>query len=358
MLLLNNGVTQGKQETFLILQVFRGLAALAVLLSHIEAICQRTLGRPFSGGIYEMGPLGVDFFFVLSGFIIFHIHRRDIGNPGALPKYLVKRTLRIYPLLMLVTLAKGLYILLGGPGIPVEKFNSSSVFSSLFLLPTDSMMIIDVAWTLRHEMFFYVLFGIAILYGKRAALLLTIGGILLVLSTYWIAIPSQEYLMRFVLSPFNLEFIMGILVALCWGSFPMKRAIYPIILSIGLILMGFFLIEGRNGASDLNYHLLWGSIFSLIVLGGVGTESHYPLKVPKGLCVLGDGSYSVYLVHSSVQVAVFMLAIKFMPPGFVLTDFYLYIFAAISLIIGLAVWFMIEKPMLRISQKYVFNAYP
>lgn len=140
-------------------------------------------------------------------------------------------------------------------GGPVGKLNAASVFSSFLLLPTDSELVIDVAWTLRHGMFFYLLFGLAIIYGSRIAKILIFRGAAAILATPWISIPSREYLMRFILSPYNLEFILGISVAHLWRSRPLSRILYPTTLMVGMGLMCCFLMEGCQGLSDLNFHL-------------------------------------------------------------------------------------------------------
>jgi len=81
------------------LQVFRGFAALAVV-SHHAALSTNgfvgTLPEPFTT-FFNMGHFGVDFFFVLSGFIIMYVHMDDNCTPTALQRYTFKRLSRIYP---------------------------------------------------------------------------------------------------------------------------------------------------------------------------------------------------------------------------------------------------------------------
>jgi len=54
--------------------------------------------------VAQFGHAGVDFFFVLSGFIIFFVHGKDIGKPSRLPHYVWRRFIRIYPVYWAVTL--------------------------------------------------------------------------------------------------------------------------------------------------------------------------------------------------------------------------------------------------------------
>ncbi len=68
---------------------------------------------PFpASGLFAFGHAGVDFFFVLSGFIILHVHAGDIGRPVRLGHYLQRRFTRVYPfywvVFLLALLAMGL----------------------------------------------------------------------------------------------------------------------------------------------------------------------------------------------------------------------------------------------------------
>jgi len=86
-----------------LLQVYRGCAAMLVVLFHASARIKKLYGveRHAFLDFFDFGDAGVQFFFVLSGFIIYHIHRNDIGRVG---DYLIKRVIRIYPIYIFVTL--------------------------------------------------------------------------------------------------------------------------------------------------------------------------------------------------------------------------------------------------------------
>ena len=55
-----------------------------------------------AGAAFNFGYAGVEFFFVLSGFIMVLVHRRDFGQPSKALVFMRKRVVRIYPIYWLV----------------------------------------------------------------------------------------------------------------------------------------------------------------------------------------------------------------------------------------------------------------
>jgi exopolysaccharide production protein ExoZ len=67
------------------LQYIRGIAALLVVLYHAtNMLIESGSGYVYLHGIFQFGYMGVDIFFILSGFIIFYIHYSHIGDKGQL----------------------------------------------------------------------------------------------------------------------------------------------------------------------------------------------------------------------------------------------------------------------------------
>ena len=104
------------------IEAARALAAFAVVLLHAANLMrvEHFSGHIGLGGIFDFGYVGVDFFFVLSGFIITYVHFTDIGRIERLPRYLWRRFSRIYPIfwaiLLLVVTVTTLARLAGGNG--------------------------------------------------------------------------------------------------------------------------------------------------------------------------------------------------------------------------------------------------
>ena len=79
------------------LQVGRGVAAFMVLLFHSQVFMLNVHPESRFAHMFGFGRTGVDFFFVLSGFLMVYVHRRDFGMPRRIGVYAYKRLTRITP---------------------------------------------------------------------------------------------------------------------------------------------------------------------------------------------------------------------------------------------------------------------
>jgi peptidoglycan/LPS O-acetylase OafA/YrhL len=143
-----------KRRTLHILQVYRGLAALMVVGYHATLLLvEKYHFYGFWGGL-SWGFSGVHLFFVLSGFIICFIHYVDINRPHRAGIYLYKRFARIYPTYWVVLLVSLPALLLG-----ISHLNGYHLFENLTLLRISNHdKFVAVAWTLSHEIMFYLVF--------------------------------------------------------------------------------------------------------------------------------------------------------------------------------------------------------
>lgn len=120
-----------------ILQAGRGLAALTIVAVHANTF------NPTSD-YFLWGRFSVEFFFLLSGYVIYHVHARQSFKPQ---RYIVDRLRRIFIPYLPVGIAAGVvYAQLG---------REVDWVATLTLLPGQTALI--PAWTLQHELAFYML---------------------------------------------------------------------------------------------------------------------------------------------------------------------------------------------------------
>lgn len=290
----------------------RGLAALAVVAFHANASA-RFLGQE-TYWLLSLGEHGVDFFFVLSGFIICFIHAGDIGQPARAWNYLRKRLHRIVPTLWLIVGLCCLALIMRGKAIDPD-----SIGTSLFLYPSREPTIPLVVWTLRHEALFYCAFLLLVLHRRLGMLVIAglLGGACVQLVLAGLGRPITG-LAAFVLSPFHLDFAMGAGIALMHRRLAFRPSLWP--LALGAAAVGLALAAdqafGMNRQGLLDYTsfaaTVWtvvlGAAFALLLHGLLCAESK--ITVPALLTGLGASSYALYLVHTPVNSLVQHAAAK------------------------------------------------
>lgn len=271
------------------LQAGRGVAALLVVLYHAAAtIAAPTYwGTPVLGGVFGFGYAGVEFFFVLSGFIILYAHNRDIGQPAMAMTYLRKRIIRIYPLYLIVTLGVfALEILAGAGRDDVMRFANG-----LLLISGTTDATLGVAWTLFHEIAFYLFFVLLILNRRFGVVACAVW---FATCLIWFGREPPHY----ALASINLLFGFG--MACFWLT--RKIAVPSIWLWLGIICFfatGAETVFLRFMIDDVR-ELAFGLSAAMFICGAVCAERTGKISAPRALQVLGDASFALYLVHYPV----------------------------------------------------------
>ena len=327
------------------LQIFRGLAAFGVVIHH-AALSTNGIVDKIPTWLFEIlnhGYLGVDFFFVLSGFIIMNSHFDDTKSIHALKVYLIKRFVRIFPPYWPVSLVliMGYFVL---PGMTQGVRNDFSWLSSIFLFPDVSPPALSVAWTLIHELLFYIIFTI-FFFSSRYFTTVVIIWVLAILSTIeWADGVQFSPLLTCLISTLNLEFVMGMVVAKCSRSLTNKYAVHFLIL--GFLSMVLLLI----GQSAEEQRVMFGLPFSILILGTVLLERKVKLVLPRSLVLIGDSSYSIYLIHNPLL----SLTSRFVARlhGFASWGLGMLVGIGASLFIGFLYHRFVEKPLIFMFRQH------
>lgn len=275
------------------IEVARGVAAIMVVFYHLAHFFEANFGYLPVGNVTEIGRSGVDFFFVLSGFIIFYIHAKDIGQPSSIRPYLIKRAVRVYPIFLVMLMVQ----------LSLTPFVSSLSFPDIFeilkqatLLPLgESNLILGVSWTLHYEITFYLMF-VTLLFNKRIGLLVSVLWLISVIVNNYIV--SERWSEHLLLSSSNIQFFMGAFVGYVLNKVGGRW--HSLFTASGfLYLVGIWGLEIVDDAyltlAVENIH--YGIAFSLIVLGISLSEKNKGITFPSLLLTLGKASYSIYLCH-------------------------------------------------------------
>jgi len=276
------------------LQSGRGLAALGVLLFHSsQATGARIAPLPsWLEAVFATGYLGLDFFFVLSGFIILTSHMHDPKTFDAARTYFAKRVMRIFPPYLPVSIALlvALWLMPQLSQTVHGPLPAPSLLSSLLLVPDDAPPALTIAWTLIFEMVFYTIF-LVFFVSTRAflwAMVLWGAGILM-----WTG--SESAVLDTVFGARNLEFMMGMGVAF------LVRARWGKASGFLALMIGAIALIATTVMLPTHPPLVVGACFAAIVFGLVILERNDAMRMPAALVSLGDASYALYLTHNPVQ---------------------------------------------------------
>jgi exopolysaccharide production protein ExoZ len=328
------------------IEAVRGLAALLVTLfhgSHVILLATGNNAPPFAG-FFGFGHAGVPFFFVLSGFIIFFVHRSDIGQALRLGEFAWRRVTRIYPLFLVVMLPVTLKTIAAG------AFRWDHFICSLLLLPQAEWPMLIPAWTLMHEALFYLLFALAI-WRARLGRLVLLGWLCLFVGALIVSPDLGRgfigNLGRALLSPYNLLFLLGVGVA--WivqrGALRFARLL-AVLGALAFIATGMVEIGGVFPAltqGSLALVLLYGVSSMLIITGLAAAERAGTLAPGRLAGMLGAMSYPLYLTHGMTISIVMTLAgwSRFKGPDWLL----LLLATALACGAAMLVHFWIEVPI-------------
>jgi len=330
------------------LHLLRAIAALGVVHFHITSVAGLRLD-------WDVGSRGVDVFFVISGFIIAYI---GTSKPD---QFFIRRLIRVVPFYWAATL-----VVFAAVHVAPRLFRTTEggvthlLFSLLFLprelpgQPGEVFPTLILGWSLNYEMYFYVLFALALrFFPKHAPLLccvaiVAIGGAIR-------AFASSSSTLEFYARPIALEFCFGVGVfyAFRWldrhKSALAKRAVGRWLL--GLVLVGslaLLVLFEHYERDTVARHLSAGIPSFFLVLSALLLERVYGVaSKSRVIYLLGEASYVIYLVHPYIIYSVLRLVIRD-PNGLSSPVLALLIVGllALSSVIGVAIHLWFEKPVM------------
>lgn len=289
------------------LDAIRGLAAVAVMEYHLL-----TSGSPIPGWIgralrvaFGAGWVGVDVFFVLSGFLITGILLDARPKAGYYRDFYIRRAFRILPVyygsaLLAILAVVGLGLDISWPGV-------GCALAFLANVPIPNAAPFGPYWSLAVEEHFYFAWPWVVRRASsRALVTLCVSGLLampVLRALFW----RHEFI--YSLTPFRLDgLLLGALIAQLWrarGGVTARRAVLAAVGlgGTGLCLGALLLVRHATSRTTMLGAALQFTAIDLFVAGGFvlvlvlarNVTSRRGLLVPLGW--LGDVSFSVYLNH-------------------------------------------------------------
>ncbi|WP_262965703.1 acyltransferase family protein [Methylobacter psychrophilus] len=287
------------------IQSLRAIAAIFVLLMHLTFIEQKYgAGKSIMPEVFHYGSIGVDIFFVISGFIMAMITKNLFGTSCEY-KFLYKRCIRIFPIYWFYSLLVLGVFLFKPEIVNSTQGNQVNIIKSLLLLPDKNLPLLMVGWSLIYEIYFYFIVTLALRTVKdtRYPLFLIIWAFAVVLIS-WVfsefSLTKESPWFNVMTSPLCLEFISGSFIALFYHRVkPSYGVIFLgtgtlVILTTPVYMVSISVPYIPGGWANT---AIFGTGAFLLVLGTVVCEQKLKLVLPKWLTKIGDASYSLYLSH-------------------------------------------------------------
>jgi exopolysaccharide production protein ExoZ len=293
---------QGELQRLRSIQVLRAVAALLVLFGHALR--------------WPTGGVGVDLFFVISGYIM-----ASIAPGRSWQQFMGDRLWRIMPVYWLNLL----------PWFLIAAFTGSLSYertiASLTLWPvfsTYTQPYLELGWTLMFEMLFYAAVAFSLRFGWKLPIVAYLA---------FLSMGGSSPMTQFLGNPLIVEFLAGVVIF----HLPRNPRIGAVTLACGAALL-LFVPRGLVAGPTLDYGTLWirvifpGYLSAMIVYGALNFESRFQHPLFKPLVLLGDASYSLYLGH--------WLIVKYLPVPWPTK-------VALAIIAALAMYRWVEIPLRR-----------
>jgi peptidoglycan/LPS O-acetylase OafA/YrhL len=322
-----------------ILDPMRGVAALAVVIFHYLGSILPTLRPNGVEHIVEHGKMGVQVFFVISGFVIPYAMQRSGYSWSDLGRFMLRRYIRIAPPAYIAALAVIAFHLLaiwinGRPvdGDPFPGFGLTAIFANLTFTAEyfGTGWYNFVYWSLTAEFEYYLVLALIFPFIANGSppwrVAATMAGLILV---SFVSGPSFFH--------YAVYFVLGILVFLWRETHTDRRLILA--LAAGACLVGVT----RGGSLPIGVSV----VAALIIASGTDARSRFT-------DFLGDISYSLYITH--VPVAYFSeTIIKRVTDLHTTTGGKAVLFIgylALALMVAFLFHRVVEKPFLRSSKRF------
>jgi peptidoglycan/LPS O-acetylase OafA/YrhL len=339
------------------IDALRGYAALYVMVFHTY----------FLGGIYIHegkirdliihGDMGVPIFFVISGFsITYSIFQKDFFNKLELKNFYTRRFFRIVPLFYFAFVLNLTLLIMNGQGIKI--FDSILTLSFLFpFVGGHQESLVMAGWSLGIEMVFYLFFPLIFLLLKiniRRFILLFIVAVFIHLYASYEKVGSHlsfAYQIVFFLYGILMCYYRDAIQKLISQTKLQRISLLAILLGVFVIILGIWVFKKE----PFVFFNFIGIIF--LVTGSSFYQGSFLVNNVNN--ILGELSYSIYLMHpivilSLVKLRINVLIYEYFPNyGFMV---FIFIVGISIILISYLTYNFIEKPFIKFGKNKILNS--
>ncbi len=339
----------------------RGIAIAVVLLYH----CHTKLESSHLDVIAKWGWVGVNLFFVLSGFLITGIIIDSRDDPQFFRNFYARRGLRIWPLYFLLLLLNFFVVpvVFGNFWWAVHETRSAPWTHNIFfiqnLLFAAMPGTLGPTWSLAIEEQFYVFWAPVARFIRNAVLLPLL--IVIFLASPFIRLSNTGFLTPVHTLTHLDGLAVGSLVALVYRMFPLARDTWKRLAAAGLAfgVFGVVMMQFHGSAfTDSLLALGFGGMLvsALLVSGGKHWYSRFLTWRP--LKYLGTVSYGLYLIHILCFVVMGNFDLKMAKYGIWGDLAVVTVRMIVSVLAATLLWYGFESPILKLKRYFVAKPQP
>lgn len=321
----------------------RFFAAILVVIHHFGKTVTPFCYAP---DFFDNGNLCVSYFFVLSGFILYYVNQgKEIGYKD----FVSKRAARILPMYYTAFILQVLLLVYEAGTISGARgpIISSALLVQAFI-PKYANLLNMPGWSLSVEAFFYVTFPLLLIWQRKSnkgflwfAVLVYVASQLLMGYKYpydEVAHPTMHQFLFFNPVMHINQFLIGMLSGHFYYQYRGKLKGQKILLYVVLAIL-FVCLAWRPYWISYQVGLL-APLFAILIMLLAAQDPKWLQN--KTLVILGEASYSIYILHFPFYKWMYALN-----NGYLAEEFLFYIYAITLTLVSVLCYFAIERPMRR-----------
>lgn len=340
-----------------LIQISRALVPLMVMTFHLSESINDYYGFEFL--FLNRLPLsgGVNYFFALTGFMMYFLYKNKFTKKSEWKPYILNRAIRIYPLYWIVTVFHvTLWIFCSSVWGPLAT-DTKTTITSLFLIPLPSQNdpYLIVAWSLIYTIFFYIVFSFTFLMKKDTAILFYAAWTLLSVAFYTGLIDLNFFPIHFLFSISSLIFIGGMAVGLLIEKIKLsfKQSVFFSI--TGLLMFPFMWINYLQEWFYADFDFITGAASFLLIWGLASIDVQKTVKCPKIFSYLGHAAFAIYLTHNTVLDLLMEFSYQAQLFQYIGVSGIMIILTVLMVIVGSITHSFIEKPLVQYLKSIVYR---